>query len=77
MLNSMVEYYLNLSIPLFLKIFKMWAISKAFTEFVTMLLLFYFGILALRPKWGILTPLPGIEPAHPTFEQGMNLYPLH
>lgn len=50
MLNSMVEYYLNLSIPLFLKIFKMWAISKAFTEFVTMLLLFYFGILAPRHR---------------------------
>lgn len=48
MLNSMVEYYLNLSIPLFLKILKMWAISKVFTEFGIILLLFYFGFLARR-----------------------------
>ena len=48
MWKSMVEYYLNLSISLFLKIFKMWAISKVFTELVTILLLLYFGFLAPR-----------------------------
>ena len=52
----------------FLKTFLMWTVFKVFTEFVTILLLFYiFGFFG-QEACGILAPGPGIEPAPPALE---------
>ena len=51
----------------------MWTIFKVFTEFVTMLLLFYVLVFFIRGAGGILAPWPGIEPTLPAFgRQSLN-----
>ena len=40
----------------------MWAIFKAFIEFVTILFLFYGFLVSGCEAYGILAPWPGIEP---------------
>ena len=56
MLNSMVEYYLNLSIPLFLKIFKMWPFLKPLLSLLQYC--FYFTLVFWPRGMGDLNSLP-------------------
>ena len=44
----------------------MWAIFNVFTEFVTILLLFYVLVFWLRDTWDLNSP-----------DQGLNPHPLH
>ena len=45
----------------------MWTIFKVFIEFVTILLLFYFGVFGRKAR-GISAPGPGIKPLPPALE---------
>ena len=55
-------------LKLFFFFFLIWTIFKVFTEFVTILLLFYVSIFWPREACGILAPRPGIAPATPALE---------
>ena len=52
----------NLEIINFFKDFLMWIICKVFTEFITILLLYYVLVFWLQGMWD-LSSLPGIEHA--------------
>ena len=45
----------------------MWTIFKAFIEFVTVSFLFYVWVFGHK-ACGILSPRPGVKPAHPALE---------
>ena len=59
----------------FLRFFLMGTIFKVFTEFVTILLLFYILVFCLV-AWRILAPWPGIKPAASSLEgEGLTTEP--
>ena len=49
-------------------------IFKVYVEFVTILLVFYILFFYGPEDCGILAPLPGLEPAHPTLEGDVLTY---